>query len=160
MLILGLAAATYGFFFFLGCGLARLALPRSLILYRAWLAPWLGLSAAVVLLGWMSRLGMSIARLHLPRRHCGSGSRRMEHSFEAPGAVASRQAQLAPCRSIPDHTSSRAVSTSEPQRCTDYNLAVQFRCGPVCVGSRLPQARKPASASVVFPSKPLDVLTY
>ncbi len=61
MLILGLAAATYSFFFFLGWGLARLALPRSLILYRAWLAPWLGLSAAVVLLGWLSRLGMSIA---------------------------------------------------------------------------------------------------
>ncbi len=61
MLILGLAAATYVFLLFLGYGLARLALPRSLILYRAWLAPWLGLSAAVVLLGWLSRLGMSVA---------------------------------------------------------------------------------------------------
>jgi hypothetical protein len=72
MLILGFAAAIYIYFLFLGFRFARLMLPPALIPYRMWLAPWLGLSIAAVLLVSFSRLGADIANAIYPRTIVGA----------------------------------------------------------------------------------------
>src|ERR1039457_417728 len=58
MSILFLAAAIYLYLSFLGWGLTRIALPRTLSQYRAWFAPWIGMMLAAVLGVQLSRLGM------------------------------------------------------------------------------------------------------
>jgi hypothetical protein len=58
MSVLFLAAAIYLYLSFLGWGLTRFALPRTLSQYRAWFAPWIGIMLAAVLGVRLSRLGM------------------------------------------------------------------------------------------------------
>jgi hypothetical protein len=48
MSVLFLAAAIYLYLSFLGWGLSRIALPRTLSQYRAWFAPLIGIMLAAV----------------------------------------------------------------------------------------------------------------
>jgi hypothetical protein len=58
MSVLFLAAAIYLYLFFLGWGLTRIALPRTLSQYRAWFAPWTGIMLAAIMGVHLSRLGI------------------------------------------------------------------------------------------------------
>lgn len=54
-----LASEIYLYLQLLGFGVTRLLLRRRMISYQVWLAPWFGLMLAVILLFWLSWLGMS-----------------------------------------------------------------------------------------------------
>jgi hypothetical protein len=58
MSVLFLAAAIYLYLSFLGWGLTRIALPRTLSQYRAWFAPWTGIMLAAIMGVHLSRLGI------------------------------------------------------------------------------------------------------
>src|SRR5690348_1997764 len=61
MSVLFLAAGIYLYLCFLGWGLTRIAVPRTLRQHRAYFVPWIGLMLAAVLGVRLSRLGMSAA---------------------------------------------------------------------------------------------------
>ncbi len=67
------AAAIYVYLSFLGWGLTRIALPRTLSQYRAWFAPWVGIMLAAVLGVGLSRLGMGAAIAIYPITAVGAG---------------------------------------------------------------------------------------
>jgi hypothetical protein len=73
MSVLFLAAAIYLYLSFLGWGLTRIALPRTLSQYRAWFAPWTGMMLAAVLGVRLSRLGMGAAVAIYPITVVGAG---------------------------------------------------------------------------------------
>src|ERR1039458_8712025 len=73
MSILFLAAAIYLYLSFLGWGLTRIALPRTLSRYRAWFAPWIGMMLAAVLGVRLSRLGMGASAAIYPITVVGAG---------------------------------------------------------------------------------------
>jgi hypothetical protein len=126
--ILIIAAETYLYLQLLGWGLTRLLLRRRIISYQMWLAPWFGLMLAVILLCWLSRLGMSteralyvitmlsalLALLCLVRRRSLFVRSNRFDGWLAAGALATLAIALYPMLSVPNAPSTMSLGNNDP----------------------------------------------